>query len=116
VSADAGGRVDLGNFVRRDGTRWRRLALESDLAGMELELERSRLPKYLEVRFPPKPEESKSGHRTWRLEVRVPPNAARGPFPRREDPAYRDSAVYVRIAGKTPRSIRIPVTGVANDS
>ena len=80
-------------------------------------LEKDRLPKYLEARLPAKPNVSGSGsgHQTWRLEVRVRPGEARGQFPRQEDPAYADSAVYVQIVGKTPRSIRVPVSGTAND-
>jgi hypothetical protein len=107
--------IAFGNFAHSRGTPFRAVTLESDTPGMELKLEEGRLPKYLEARLPAKPNVSASGHRTWRLEVRVRPGAARGRFPRQEDPAYADSAVYVQTAGKTPRSIRIPVTGTAND-
>ncbi len=108
-------RIAFGNFAHSRGTGFQRVTLESDTPGMELTVEEGRLPKYLEARLPAKPNVSSSGHRTWRLEVRVKPGAARGQFPRQEDPAYADSAVYVRMGGKTPRSLRIPVTGTAND-
>jgi hypothetical protein len=112
---DDAGRVIFGNFKHKDGTAWRRVLLESDAPGMELKLEKDRMPKYLEVRLRPPEASASGGHQTWRLEVKVKPNAARGPFPRQEDPAYGDSAVYVQIVGKTPRSLRIPVSGTAND-
>jgi hypothetical protein len=114
VSGDEEGRVIFGNFKRRNGTSWHGVALESDTPETELKLEEQRVPKYLEVKFH-QPTGKAREHRTWRLEVRVRPNEARGQFPRQEDPAYADSAVYVQMAGKTPRSIRIAVSGTAND-
>lgn len=113
---DEEARIAFGNFPHSRGTGFAGVTLESDTPGTELKLETERLPKYLEARLPAKPNLSaSSGHQTWRLEVRVRPGAARGQFPRHEDPAYADSAVYVQIGGKTPRSLRIPVTGTAND-
>jgi hypothetical protein len=115
ANGDEEGRVIFGNFVRSRGTSWHTVLLESETPGMELKLEEKRVPKYLEVRFPAKPEGSSSGHQSWKMEVRVREGAARGQFPRDGDPEYADSAVYVQIAGKTPRSIRVAVSGTAND-
>jgi hypothetical protein len=61
------------------------------------------------------PQKSLGGHRMWVLRVEVPPSAARGEFPRLEDPVFRDSAIYVKTNEQPPRSIRIPVRGVANE-
>ena len=112
---DEEARLAFGSFPHSRGTPFQGVTLESDVPETQLRLEKGRLPEYLEARFPDKPNKTASGHQTWRLEVRVRPGKARGQFPRQEDPAYSDSAVYVQIAGKTPRSIRIPVTGTAND-
>jgi hypothetical protein len=49
------------------------------------------------------------------LEVRIPRDKARGEFPRLDDPVYHDSAIYVKTKEKPPRTIRIPVTGTANE-
>jgi hypothetical protein len=108
-------RIAFGSFPHSRGTGFQRVTLESDTPGVELKLEEGRLPKYLEARLSKPSVSASSEHRTWKLEVRVKPGAARGQFPRQEDRAYADSAVYVQIAGKTPRSLRIPVTGTAND-
>jgi hypothetical protein len=115
-SGDEGGTINLGPFPRTHGTR-RAINLETDEKSLDLELDKTRLPKFLEVTLS-KPQEG-PGHRAWVLRVTVPPNAARGEFPRFDNPDYRDSAIYVKTkGGKTGtslRSIRIPVRGVANE-
>ncbi len=80
--------------------------LQSDVAGLELEVDAARTPAILEV--PPLEEpEVVFGHRTWKLVVKVRPNQVFGPLP-------ADCAVYVKRKGGTPRTIRIPVVGTAN--
>jgi hypothetical protein len=108
------GRVDFGDFDRAKGSR-RTMTLQSNRTGLDLELDRTRIPPYVEVRFPDQPEIASSGHRTWILHLAIQPNKARGTFPRRDDPIYRDSAIYVKTKELSPRTIRIPITGTAND-
>ncbi len=108
------GTITLGPFRRSRGARGA-IALQTDVQNLKLNLDSARLPPYLKVRFPKEPEKTANGHRTWLLEVEVPPNTARGDFPRADDPAYRDSAIYVTTEEKPPRSIRIPVIGTANE-
>jgi hypothetical protein len=105
--------INLGPFARSQGARGD-VVLQTDVKGLELELDLARVPEYLKVRFPEKPEVSPSGHRMWLLEVEVPRNAANGEFPRPDDPVYRDSAIYVKTNENPPRSIRVPVAGAAN--
>jgi hypothetical protein len=116
IAGDEGGTINLGPFLRRHGIR-RAINLETDERGIELELDTRRQPKFLNVEL--KGPLETSGHRSWVLEVEVPPNAARGEFPRSDNPDYRDSAIYVKTkdgkAGPSLRSIRIPVKGVANE-
>lgn len=115
-SGDEGGTINLGPFPRMHGTR-RAINLETDEKTLDLELDKTRLPKFLNVTLAD-PQDT-GGHRSWVLRVSVPPNAARGEFPRLDNPDYRDSAIYVKTkGGKTGtslRSIRIPVRGVANE-
>jgi hypothetical protein len=107
------GALDLGPFPRASGTKGR-VILETDEKKLELELDKSRLPEYLRVSLK-KLAETGAGHRSWKLEVEVPPNKARGEFPSSNNPLYRDSAVYVKTNGNPPHSIRIPVMGTANE-
>ncbi len=110
------GTINLGPFRRTHGTS-NAINLETDEKTLDLELDQSRKPKFLKVTLS-EPQET-AGHRSWVLRVTVPPNAARGEFPRPDSPDYRDSAIYVKTkGGKTGgvlRSIRIPVRGVANE-
>lgn len=112
-SGTEGGAINLGPFVRSRGTRGE-IVLQTDAPGIDLELDKAHVPEFLEAKFPDKPETSPGGHRLWVLEVKVRPNAARGEFPRAEDPVYHDSAIYVKTKTEPRRTIRIPVTGVAN--
>lgn len=113
---DEAGAINLGPFRRTQGTN-RAINLESDEKAIDLELDQARKPKFLNVTLSA-PQEI-AGHRSWVLRVTVPPNAARGEFPRADNPDYRDSAIYVKTksgkTGKSLRSIRIPVRGVANE-
>jgi hypothetical protein len=107
------GTLQLGQFSSRRGKR-DSITLESDEPGLKLELDERRLPGYLKAELSREPEEV-GGHRLWRLEVRVLPGQAHGSFPRQDDPAYRDSAIYVKTVTPRPRFIRIPVVGTANE-
>jgi hypothetical protein len=108
----ADGMVSFGSFDRTKGTQ-QSVVLQSDLPDLELEVDR--YPDFLKVTLLP-PEVSQSKHRIWQMRVTVLPNKVRGLFPKSDDPALRDSAIYVKTHEKTPRSIRIPVTGISNDS
>jgi hypothetical protein len=108
-----GGAIQLGPFPSRRGAR-EAINLQTDVAGLDLELDTSRVPAFLKAKLDP-PEVSSTGHRTWKLAVEVPPNAVRGQFPNAEDPALRDSAIYVKTKETPPRAIRIPVLGTANE-
>lgn len=109
---DDGGGVPFGTF-RRDSSPTRTVTIRSDAPGLQMELDRSRVPEYLEAKLT---DESAPGGlgKTWKLDLRVKPTAF-GPFPRDDDPAYRDSAVYVRSVGPTPQVIRVSVRGDAVD-
>ena len=114
-SSKESGAINLGPFPSSRGAHGE-VVLQTDVRALNLELDQERVPPYLKVTFPGKPEETGSGVRIWVLRVEVPPNAARGEFPRSEESTYRDSAIYVKTTKeKPPRLIRIPVRGVAND-
>jgi hypothetical protein len=111
-----GGTINLGPFRRTHGIG-NAINLETDEKSIDLELDQARNPKFLKVTLS-EPQET-AGHRSWVLRVKVPPNAARGEFPRPDNPDYRDSAIYVKTkggkTGSSHRSIRVPVRGVANE-
>lgn len=110
-----GGAINLGAFPISRGAHGS-ILLQSDVKGMQLELDTSRKPEFLSATLS-KPEETSSDHRLWVLRVEVRPDAASGEFPNVHNPVYRDSAIYVKTRvgnTQTPhRSIRIPVLGVA---
>lgn len=112
-SGQGSGAIHLGPFPRKRGTHGE-ILLHTDEKSIDLELDTSHPSEYLKARLG-KPKEAAAGHRSWLLHVEVPPNAARGEFPRSDNPLYRDSAIYVKTKEKKPRSIRIPVVGVANE-
>jgi hypothetical protein len=110
------GMINLGWFTRSRGAHGS-IILQSDDEEVDLKLDAARKPEYLNAVLS-KPEKTGAGVRQWKLRVEVPPGKAYGEFPR-DDPVYRDSAIYVRTykgAKQTSnRLIRIPVLGVAND-
>jgi hypothetical protein len=108
-----GSAILLGPFPSRRGARGD-ITLQSDRPNLELTLDTTRVPQYVKPRLEG-PEKTLGGHRMWVLRVEVPPSAARGEFPRPEDPVFRDSAIYVKTNDQPSRSIRIPVLGVANE-
>jgi hypothetical protein len=113
------GRLDLGPFTRLGGSKTEMVQLSTTVPGVTLAVDTERTSSFLEAKLPEKPEMN-GGRITWNMQVRVPPDKASGNIPRDDDPAYQDSAVYVKVipppaAGGPPRSIRIPVMGSAND-
>jgi hypothetical protein len=113
-SPNDAGAVTFGVFERQRGAR-RTVTLQSTVPGLDLKLDPDhKVPDYLDVKLD-KAQDGPVGNRTWRLHVEVVPGRARGVFPRDDDPTYRDSAVYLKTLEKTPRTIRIPVSGTANE-
>jgi hypothetical protein len=106
-----GGMAQLGVFPAEQGTK-REIVVQSDVPGLQLEVDPARTAAFLEARLE-KRDEAPSGHQTWVLTVRVPPGKVHGKFPNADEPVLRDSAVYLRRKGGPPRSIRIPVWGTA---
>jgi hypothetical protein len=107
-----GAKIDLGPFLSKRGAQGN-ITLHTDDKKLDLELDATRLPGYLRAKLG-KPVDT-SGHRSWVLYAEIPPNEAHGDFPRSDDPIYRDSAIYVKTKEPQPRSIRVPVLGVANE-
>lgn len=112
VGGDDSGGVNFGSF-RRDSQPMRFVFLRSGSPDLKLELDETRVPNYLQAKLT---EESSIGGlgKTWKLEVSALKNV-NGRFPREDDPAYRDSAVYVHTVGPAPQTIRIPAKGDAVD-
>jgi hypothetical protein len=97
------GSFDRGKAPRRD------VQLRSSVPGLGLELDRGRLPDYLEAKVTGPQADGPS--RIWQLEVRVlADKVPAGEFP-------RDAAVYLRTVGPTPdapsQAVRVPVGGNA---
>lgn len=113
-SEDDAGRILLGTFPRSSGSRTRRITLSSDVEKLKLELDKARLPEFLDVKFQEVTKVA-GGRRLWELIVSAQPDKADGVFPRDDHPAYRDSAVYIKSVGDTTRFIRIPVEGNADN-
>jgi hypothetical protein len=103
------GRVRFGSFDRTT-RRTRTITLRSSVPGLGLEMDRSRVPDYLEAELVG-PEKDPLGT-SWELKVTVLAGRASGRFPR-DDPSYRDSAIYLRTTGPTSQAVRVPVEGNA---
>jgi hypothetical protein len=109
------GGLSFGSFPRSRGSNKRlSLTLRTEVPDLRIEVDRERTADFVEVTLPGEPE-VRGKERVWRIKARIPPGKARGPFPRSEDRRYRDSAIYFKTAGETPRSIRVPVSGTANE-
>lgn len=115
VGTSERGNVLLNRFERQEGAR-AEVALESRDPGMRFRIDRQRTASFLDAELDKSPRPSGDKFR-WRLQVRVGPGKVSGEFPRGLDPnpVYRDSAVYVIIEGDTPRTVRIPVEGRADN-
>jgi hypothetical protein len=124
VEVDDGGRIDFGSVKRSTGAE-KGISLHTEEAGLQLEVDESRLPHFLKAELS-KPDVKKTGtgeSRAWRLHVEILPNRVSGTFPRDDDlPAYDDCAVYLKIRRPDPRPkkgteyLRVPVKGVVTDS
>lgn len=106
------GRVSFGSFRQGSGPT-RHLTLSSESTDAQLELIADRTPKFLQAKLTSVPIARALG-KSWELEVTALP-AARGRFPRDDDPSCRDSAVYVRTLGPRSQIFRIPVEGDSVD-
>lgn len=109
---DDGGGVSFGTFPRANSPT-RSVLLRSDEPGIQMEVDKARVPEYIRATLT---DESTPGGlgKTWKLDLSVLPTAY-GPFPRDDDPTYRDSAVYVRSTGPSPQVVRVSVRGDAVD-
>ncbi len=112
-----GGALNLGPFPRRHGKKGS-ILLQTDEKALDLQLDATRIPEFMKAHLD-EPKEI-AGHRSWLLHVEIPPGAASGEFPKTANSVYRDSAIYVKTVRKNqtaskPRSIRVPVIGVANE-
>jgi hypothetical protein len=94
-------------FTRSMGDK-KTVTVEAD-PGTELSFDRG--PDFMKVELTPG-ESSGRGRKTWRLTVTIPPNAVSGHFPRTDDPALSDTAIYLKT--KADRGVRIPVSGTAS--
>jgi hypothetical protein len=114
---DEAGQLNFGSFRRSQG-KTQSMPLHTEAEGLTLEFDRQRTPEYLEATLiPGKSVSSESKPKSWSLRVQVLPNKASGFFPRKDDPIYEDSAVYLnaKLPGKPTRSIRIAVQGTAGE-
>jgi hypothetical protein len=102
------GRIALGTYPARRGVPDKRVKLTSEQPGLELELARIEPEgiRYVRVKSLKKIEPTVDGRTRWELAVEVPPGGPSGKLP-------EHCAVLLKIPGKTPRHIRIPITGMA---
>jgi len=49
----------------------------------------------------------------WTLHLEIGPDQVAGSFPRADNQAYKDTAIYLRIGGEGSHRLRIPVSGTA---
>jgi hypothetical protein len=89
------------------------IRLHSNLSDLNLSIDNKRVPEFLGVPVLDAPDAAPSGGRTWRLHLRVLPGKVTGVFPDANSPIFRDSAIYLRLGENAPRSLRIPLSGVA---
>jgi hypothetical protein len=126
VTGRVRGVVEIGNDDNASGVNFRtfpgrigareRLTLQSDVPGLELRFDRKRTSEFLDAQLKG-PVKASETRRVWTLQAEARKGIVRGPFPRRGDPNYEDSAIYleVLVPGKPPRPIRIPAQGTANE-
>lgn len=90
------------------------IPVHSETPGVKLEVNQSRTAPFLDVKIKEDKEASDaSGLRTWMVQATVKPQAVLGAFPRDDNPALRDSAVYLNVL-PSGRTIRIPVQGTSS--
>jgi hypothetical protein len=111
---DHQGVVTFGSFPSKRG-KTEAISLSSDVSGIQLSVDTSRSSPFLSASLG---EAQKVGmtRQLWKLKLEVKPGAAQGAFPRRDDPIYEDSAVYLlaTVPGQPPRPVRIAVQGTAS--
>jgi hypothetical protein len=110
-----GGELGFGSFPRRVG-KSETLNLASDIPGLVLKVDEARTAKFVTATLQP-PEKASATRQHWKLRLTVKPGAATGRFPRKDDPQYEDSAVYLigTAPGGTSRVVRIAVYGTATE-
>jgi hypothetical protein len=116
LNANQEDEVTFGDFNRHSGVQ-RTLFLSSSEMGLHLEVDRERSASFVTVDLKEQPQEKGMDSRAWQLRIRIRPGQVSGHFPRREDTAYQDSAVYLKLRYddrvKLPRKLRIPLSGTA---
>ena len=116
LSGDENGEINFSIFPGRTGKSMP-ISLQTDVPGLTLTFDRKRTPEFLNATLG-KPEKEGKGQQVWKMKAEVLPGKVTGTFPRRDDPLYDDSAIYLKVVipGKAPRSMRIAVRGTANQS
>jgi hypothetical protein len=107
------GVVTFGSFPGKRG-KTEVLNLSSDVKGIQLSVDTSRTSPFLAAALG-EPQKASESRQLWKLQMEIKPGAAVGAFPRRDDPRYEDSAIYLlAIApGQPARPVRIAVQGTA---
>jgi hypothetical protein len=105
--------VVFGAFKSRAGKHLN-VTLQSAVPGLKLEFDRTRTPDWLSAQLSA-PHTAEGNRQTWTMRAEVRPEKAVGPFPRRDERTYADSAIYLKatVPGQTPRPVRIEVHGSA---
>jgi hypothetical protein len=109
---DSGG-ISFGNFPKDSLPQPRVISFRGEAPDLKLELDTTRVPEFLQATLL-QDTGGDEASRAWKLEVKLRPGVY-GTFPRDDDPAYRDSAIYLRTVGTAPQYIRIGVRGDAVD-
>jgi hypothetical protein len=111
---DEGSQINFSTFPRSRG-KTEKIGLQSEVSDLKLEFDDKQTPSYLKATL--SAPDKKDGRQSWELRATVKPGQASGVFPRREDPFYEDSAIYLKAyqPGKPVRRVRIGVQGTANE-
>ena len=112
LGTDERGYLLLHRFERQDGSR-AMVQLEARDAGLSLEVDRENSAPFVQVELDKRPKPFGDKFR-WDLRAVVLPGKVSGEFPRSEG-VYKDCAIFVKIGGEKPRTIRIPITGRADN-
>jgi len=115
LGLDDEGSLDFGQFSRKDGAK-AKLQLLSSVKDIKLSVDTKRTAPFL-VAALKGPLPAGETRQSWTLEAQVKKGQVSGGFPRREDPLFADSAIYLiaEVSGQK-RPIRIAVRGTANES
>jgi hypothetical protein len=122
VRVDPSGPINFRSVKKSSGSNTEKLRLQAETPGLNLEVDRKRTKRFLEVELKALKEEDVGGgkKRTWELTVRLPPGSPTGAFPKDDDELFRDSAVYLRMTRSDQPTgpeeyLRIPVLGIVSD-